>query len=322
MNIGCALRMNLKQIKIGGLSTPNNVFLAPLAGYTNAVFRQMCFGLGAGLTVTEMVSAKGLCYDNEKTKDLLTVTPQYGGIKACQIFGSDPEIMRRAAQSEAIAPFDLIDINMGCPMPKIYNNGEGSALMNNLPLASEIIKAVKKSGKAVSVKFRIGLDESRIIAAEFAKTCEDAGADMITVHGRTRGKIYAGGVNFKAIAQAKNAVKIPVIANGNVFGLPQAEELLNETGADGIAVARGAMYSPWIFAEITGKPVSDKKGLILKQLQETRDYYGERFACVFMRKMIAFYIRGTQNSSQVKVKLFGAKTTQEVEEILNTIELV
>ena len=313
--------MLLKKIKIGGLETPNNIFLAPLAGYTNAVFRQMCFEMGAGLTVTEMVSAKGLCYDNDKTKDLLTVTPNYTGIKACQLFGSDPEIMRRAAESEAVAPFDLIDINMGCPMPKIYNNGEGSALMNNLPLASEIIKAVKKSGKAVSVKFRIGLDEQHIIAKEFAKMCEDSGADMITVHGRTRDKIYAGGVNFKAVAEAKNAVKIPVIANGNVFGRHKAEKLLNETGADGVAVARGAMYSPWIFAELTGKPLPNKKQLILKQIKDTREYFGERFACVFMRKMIAFYIKGTPNSSQIKVKLFQADTCEQVEEILNTLVL-
>ncbi len=313
--------MRLSQIKIGELTVPNNVFLAPLAGYTNAVFRQMCYELGAGLTVTEMVSAKGLCYDNEKTKDLLTVTHGYKGIKACQIFGSDPEMMRRAAESEAIAPFALIDINMGCPMPKIYNNGEGSALMNNLPLASEIISAVKESGKAVSVKFRIGLDGDRIIASEFAKMCEDSGADMITVHGRTRDKIYAGGVNYGAVAQAKNAVKIPVIANGGVFCKDDAERLMRETGADGVAVARGAMYSPWIFAEICGKPVPDKKQLILSQLKDTREYFGERFACVFMRKMISFYIKGTQNSAKLRVRLFQCQTTGETEEILNSIDL-
>ncbi len=313
--------MRLSQIKIGSLTTPNNVFLAPLAGYTNAVFRQMCFELGAGLTFTEMVSAKGLCYDNDKTKELLTVTSGYSGVKACQLFGSDPEVMSRAAESEAVAGFKLIDINMGCPMPKIYNNGEGSALMNDLPLASKIISSVKKSGKAVSVKFRIGLDGGRIIASEFAKMCEASGADMITVHGRTRDRIYAGGVNFKAVAQAKNAVKIPVIANGGVFDKESAEQLMRETGADGIAVARGAMYSPWIFSEICGKPVPDKKQLVLRQLKDTREYFGERFAYVFMRKMISFYIKGSPNSSQTKVKLFQARTTDEVEEILNLLDL-
>ncbi len=311
--------MNLNKIKIGKLHTKNNVFLAPLAGYSNAVFRQLCYDLGAGLTFTEMVSAKGLCYDNEKTEDLLLITPEYEGIKACQLFGSDPEFMRRAAESEALQPFDLIDINMGCPMPKIYNNGEGSALLNDFPLAEKIIKEVKKSGKAVSVKFRIGLDGGHIVASEFAKLCEGAGADMITVHGRTRDKIYSGAVNFSAIAEAKKAVKIPVIANGGVFGSTEAEKLLNRTGADGIAVARGAMYSPWIFARICQNPLPDKKTLILKQIDDTVKYYGERFACMFMRKMIAFYLRGTAGCTDIKVKLFKAATTEEVKEILQTL---
>lgn len=314
--------MLLREIKFGGLTAPNNVFLAPLAGYTNAVFRQICFELGAGLTVTEMVSAKGLCYNSEKTEDLLSVTPEYGGIKACQLFGSDPDIMRRAAESEAVAPFDLIDINMGCPMPKIYNNGEGSALMNDIPLAGKIISAVKKSGKAVSVKFRIGLTAEKIIAAEFARACEGAGADLITVHGRTRDKIYAGEVDFKAIAEAKNAVKIPVIANGGVFSKADAERLLNETGADGVAVARGAMYAPWIFAEIAGKPVPDKKALILKQIDDTVKYYGERFACVFMRKMAGFYLKGTEGAASLRVRLFECQNTEEVKEVIENARTV
>ena len=312
--------MNLKKIEIGKKETENNVFLAPLAGYTNAVFRKMCLRLGAGLTFTEMVSAKGLVYGSEKTKELLAISEGYGGIKACQLFGSDPEIMERAAKSEAIAPFDLIDINMGCPMPKIYNNGEGSALMNNLPLASKIISAVKKSGRAVSVKFRTGLKEDSIISAEFARMCEDSGADMICVHGRVRDRIYAGEVNFKAIADAKNAVKIPVIANGGIFNATDAERLLESTGADGVAIARGAMYRPWIFAEITGREY-DKKSIILKQLEDTREAYGERFACVFMRKMIAFYLKGKPDSTAIKIKLFRAPTTDAVKDILNNIEL-
>ena len=311
--------MNLSKIKIASLETPNNVILAPLAGYTNAVFREMCSYLGAGLTFTEMVSAKGLYYNSEKTKELLEIPAGFEGIKACQIFGNDPEIMEKASKSEALSPFDLIDINMGCPMPKIYNNGEGSAVMNNLPLASKIISAVKKSGKAVSVKFRIGLDENRIIAKEFAKMCEDAGADMITVHGRTKNKIYSGEVDFKAIAEAKNAVKIPVIANGGVFTAEDAQRLLSETGADGIAVGRGAMYSPWIFAEITGKRVPDKKKIIINQIEDTKRLYGERFACVFMRKMAAFYIKGEQNATTIRQKLFDCKTCEEVADIVETV---
>lgn len=308
--------MRLKKIKIGKLYTENNVFLAPLAGYANAVFRQTCSDLGAGLTFTEMVSAKGLCYGSEKTKELLLVTPGYVGIKACQIFGSDPEIMRRAAESEDLAPFGLIDINMGCPMPKIYNNGEGSALLGNFPLAEKIISEVKKSGKAVSVKFRIGLTEKNIISSEFAKLCEGAGADMICVHGRTRDKIYSGAVNFGAIAEAKNAVKIPVIANGGVFGVNEAETLIENTGADGVMIARGAMYRPWIFANITGREY-DVKSLISNQLDETLKYYGERFTCVYMRKMIGFYLKGTPSAARLRTSLFKAGTTAEVKEILS-----
>ena len=209
---------------------------------------------------------------------------------------------------------------MGCPVPKIYKNGEGSALMNELPLAAKIISECKKSGKYVSVKFRIGLDESRIISAGFAKMCEDAGADMITVHGRTRDKIYAGEVNFKEIAAAKKAVKIPVLANGGIFCKEDAEKLIEETGADGFAVARGAMYKPWIFAEITGLENYDKKSIVLGQLQKTKEIYGERFACVFMRKMIAFYLKGAPNASFYKEKLFKAATCEEVENILNGLE--
>jgi len=313
--------MNLKPLKIGGLETPNNIFLAPLAGYTNAVFRDICFKLGAGLTFTEMVSAKGLCYDSEKTKELLFVTGDYGGIKACQLFGSDPEVMRRAAESEPLEKFALIDINMGCPMPKIYNNGEGSALLNNLPLAEKVITACKKSGKAVSVKFRIGLTGDKIIAAEFAKMCEGAGADMITVHGRTRDKIYSGEVDFGAIAAAKNAVKIPVIANGGVFTKADAENLLDKTGADGVTVARGAMYAPWIFSEITEKPLPDKKQLILKQIDDTKKYFGERFACVFMRKMCAFYIKGLPCAAALRTKLFTCATVEELKQIVTSLTL-
>ena len=303
--------MNLKSVKIGSLVTQNNIFLAPLAGYANAVFRKMCFDLGAGLTFTEMVSAKGLFYGSEKTKELLAVPEGYGGIKACQIFGNDPEIMARAAKSADLEPFDLIDINMGCPMPKIYNNGEGAALMNDLPLASRIISAVKSSGKAVSVKFRIGLNESNIISAGFAKMCEDSGADMICIHGRVKDKIYAGEVNFKAIAETKNAVKIPVIANGGVFTKADAEKLFDETGADGVAIARGAMYNPFIFADISGREY-DKKQIILKQIEDTKKLYGERFACVFMRKMVAFYLRGEPNATAIRQFLFKCKTTEEV----------
>lgn len=305
--------MRLREVKIGNLKTGNNVFLAPLAGYTNGVFRTVCEKLGAGLTFTEMVSAKGLCYGSEKTEQLLYVSEDYRGIKAAQIFGNDPEYMRRACESDALAKFDLIDINMGCPVPKIYKNGEGSALMNDLPLVGRIVSECKKSGKLVSVKFRTGLDESRKITAEFARVCAGAGADLICIHGRTRDKMYSGAVDFEEIAAAKRAVDIPVIANGGIFCAADADELLEKTGADGVAVARGAMYRPWVFAEITGKEIPDIKDIVRGQLHKTREIYGERFACVFMRKMIGFYLKGTPDAAACREKLFKADSCEKVE---------
>ena len=314
--------MRLREVKIGNLKTGNNVFHAPLAGYTNGVFRTVCEKLGAGLTFTEMVSAKGLCYGSEKTEQLLYVSEDYRGIKAAQIFGNDPEYMRRACESDALAKFDLIDINMGCPVPKIYKNGEGSALMNDLPLVGRIVSECKKSGKLVSVKFRTGLDESRKITAEFARVCAGAGADLICIHGRTRDKMYSGAVDFEEIAAAKRAVDIPVIANGGIFCAADADELLEKTGADGVAVARGAMYRPWVFAEITGKEIPDIKGIVRGQLRKTREIYGERFACVFMRKMIGFYLKGTPDAAACREKLFKADSCEKVEEILETLNFV
>ncbi len=313
--------MNLKTVKIGNLHTKNNVFMAPLAGYTNAPFRRLCRQNGAGLAFTEMVSAKGLCYKSEKTEALLAVLPDDDGIRACQLFGAEPSFMRRACESEALAPFQLVDINMGCPMPKIYKNGEGSALLGDMPLAQKIISECKKSGKLISVKFRIGLDGDNLIAAEFAKMCEGAGADLITVHGRTRDRIYAGGVNVQQIAAAKNAVKIPVIANGGVFSGQDAQTLLARTGADGIALARGALYNPWLFCDITKTPVGDKIADVKAQLRATQKLYGERFACVFMRKMLSFYLKGQKNSAALRATLMQCADCTQILQILDTVSL-
>lgn len=308
--------MRLQSIKIGGLTTPNNVFLAPLAGYTNAPFRKLCTQLGAGLTFTEMVSAKGLCYDSENTRELLQLAPYYGGIKAVQLFGGEPEFMCRAACSEDIAPFDLIDINMGCPVPKIFKNGEGSALLADIPRAQKIVQAAKRSGKAVSVKFRIGLDGAHIVGRDFAVAMQEAGADMITVHGRTRDRMYSGAVDFDEIARCKAAVDIPVIANGGIFTPEDADRLIDNTGADGVMLARGAMYNPFLFAEITGTPVEDKKALIKRQLDETFEYYDSRFATVYMRKMLGFYIKGQPNAAAIRQKLFSCGSREEIEEVI------
>lgn len=299
-----------KSVNVGNVHTKNNVFLAPLAGYTNYPFRQTCEELGAGLTFTEMVSCKGLRYGNENTEQLLLCGSE--SPKAAQIFGNDPDIMREACEGEALAPFDLIDINMGCPMPKIVNNGEGNALMENFPLAEKVISACVKSGKNISVKFRTGVRKGNVVAAEFAKLCEGAGACMITVHGRTRDMIYAGDVDFSAIAQAKNAVKIPVIANGGIFCKADAENMMQKTGADGVMVARAALYNPNVFAEILGGERKPIGAFFFEQLERTRALYGEHFATVYMRKMATFYLKGRRGVAVWKERFFKAGTTDEV----------
>ncbi len=307
----------IRALDIAGMVCPNNVFLAPLAGYTNYPFRKLCMRMGAGLTFTEMVSAKGLHYGNEETKTLLFCGEETP--KAAQIFGNDPDIMREACESEALAPFDLIDINMGCPMPKIVRNGEGSALLSDMPLAEKVITACVKSGKRVSVKFRIGQDASHKCAAEFAKMCEGAGACMISVHGRTTEAVYAGSPDYGEIAAAKQAVRIPVIANGGIWNKKDAEKMFDRTGADGVMIARAAMYRPQTFCDILGTPPPLTSEFFFTQLEETRDLYGERFACVFMRKMAAFYIKGMPGSIPYKRRLFEAQTTEDVAQLAREI---
>ena len=303
--------MRLKPITIGNITTENNVFLAPLAGYTNYPFRRLCKEYGAGLCYTEMVSAKGLKYGSENTKELLH-TDEKEGTAAVQIFGSEPDTMRLACEHEALAPFPIVDINMGCPVPKIYKNGEGSALLENPLLAEKIVKECVKSGKIITVKFRIGVSPDKIITEEFAKRMEGAGASLITIHGRTKDKIYAGDVNFAEIAAAKKAVQIPVIANGGVFSNTDAERLMSETGADGVMVARAVLFNPQIFCELTGEPTESKLEMVRTQLKWTGQVCDERFTTVFMRKMAAFYVKGQKGAAVFKEKLFQAQTPDEV----------
>ncbi len=310
--------MRLTPIQIGDITTENNVFLAPLAGYTNYPFRRLVKGYGAGLCYTEMVSAKGLKYGNENTESLL-YTDEDEGLTAAQIFGNDPAIMRAACENPALAPFPIVDINMGCPVPKIYKNGEGSALLENPSLAEKIVKECVKSGKQITVKFRIGIDDAHLITADFAKRMEGAGASLITVHGRTKDKVYAGEVNYREIAAAKRAVTIPVIANGGVFSLADAEKLINETGADGVMVARAALFSPQVFCVITGRETEGKLPMFERQMTWTRARFDERFTTVFMRKMAAFYVKGERGAAAYKERLFAANTPEEILQIAREI---
>jgi tRNA-dihydrouridine synthase B len=208
---------------------------------------------------------------------------------------------------------------MGCPVPKIYKNGEGSALMENPLLAEKIVKECVKSGKTITVKFRIGITEKNLITTEFAKRMEGAGASLITIHGRTKDKVYAGDVNFKEIASAKAAVKIPVIANGGVFSDADAETLLQETGADGVMVARASLFDPQIFCELTGVEKESRLEMFKKQMLWTQETSDPRFVVVFMRKMAAFYVKGTRGAAAFKERLFQAQTADEIIKIAEEI---
>lgn len=310
--------MRLTPVQVGNIQIENNVFLAPLAGYTNYPFRRICKRYGAGLCYTEMVSGKGLKYGSENTEELL-YTDEKEGICAAQIFGSDPDILRAACEHEKMQPFPIVDINMGCPVPKIYKNGEGSALLEDPRLAENIVRECVKSGKIITVKFRIGITDKTLITTEFAKRMEGAGASLITVHGRTKEKIYAGEVNFKEIAAAKRVVKIPVIANGGVFSNEDAEKLMAETGADGVMVARAALFDPQIFCDLTGKARTSRLKMFEDQLKWTEQVCDERFTVVFMRKMAAFYVKGTRGAAAFKERLFRAQTTEEILSIAREI---
>ncbi len=296
--------MRLKRIKIGKYETENNVFFAPLAGFSDSPMREICLSFGAGLAFTEMVSAKGILYENENTKDLLTVSPAEK-IKCAQLFGNDPCIMRQAAESEYLSDFDVLDVNFGCPMPKIYNNGEGSALLKEPKLAEKIISECKKSGKAVTCKIRVGLTDGDFLGKDLAKAAEQGGADLITVHGRPKERIYAGEVDYDKIAEIKKSVSVPVIANGGVFSEKDADILSERTGADGVMIARGALEDPFIFSRITETPpfLKDKEELIYRHLDMLKNRYGDELSAVRFRKQLCLYIKGMKNSVSVKQKL-------------------
>lgn len=295
--------MKVKSIKIGSYSTDNNVFLAPLAGFSDFAMREICLSYGAGLTFTEMVSAKGLVYGDEKTNELLR--PAKGEkLRAAQIFGSDPTLMRRAIEQTQLSNFDIIDINCGCPMPKIYLNGDGSALLADPNKAERIISECKKSGKTITAKMRIGLTPDSIVGVDFAKALENGGVDMITVHGRTRNQIYAGDVDFDEIARIKASVKVPVVANGGVFSVEDADRLMEKTGADGVMLARGALEKPWLFADILSKPYDlDKKSLVLRHFDLLSSVLGKKRAPVVFRKQLCLYLKGERNSADFKRRI-------------------
>ncbi|HEY8499712.1 MAG TPA: tRNA dihydrouridine synthase DusB [Clostridia bacterium] len=312
-------------LKKGSFTTKNNIFLAPMAGITDMPFRRLCARFGAGLTYTEMVSAKGIYYNDKKT-GRLTITHPDEAPCAVQIFGSEPNIMAEAVQvfneRDDIA---LIDINMGCPTPKIVKNGEGCALMQNEKLASEIIKAVvKASKKPVTVKFRKGFD--RINAVEFARMAEGSGAAAVAVHGRTREQLYSGKADWDIIARVKQSVSIPVIGNGDVRTPEDAVKMFEQTGCDAVMVGRGALGNPWIFkkilqyiynGELAPNPDNAEKYRIIKEHYEMMiEIKGEKTAVNEMRKHIAWYIKGMPGASNMRAEIMRVSLVGDALEML------
>jgi tRNA-dihydrouridine synthase B len=313
-------------VKFGHIITKNNVFLAPMAGVTDLPFRLICKEFGCGMLYTEMVSAKGLFYESKKTSELLLVDEREHPI-GVQLFGSDPSILREMAKKVEETPVDFIDINMGCPAPKITKNGEGSALMKNPELIGDIVYAVASSvKKPVTVKIRKGYDEHSINATEVAKVIEQAGASAITIHGRTREQFYSGKADWAIIKEVKNSVQIPVIGNGDVKTPEDAKNMLEDTGCDAIMIGRAAYGNPWIFrrtihyletGELLKEPsIQERVQVILQHAKSLIDYKGEQVGIREMRAHLAAYVKGMPGAAQLRSKLTKVTSYHEIEQLL------
>ena len=307
------------QLTIGNVTLNNNVVFAPIAGFSEVGFRHLCAKFGAGLTYTELVSAKGLVFGNKGTEELIATTDIETPC-AVQLFGSDPEFMYKAAKDERLKKFDIIDINMGCPVRKVFGNGDGSALMAKPALITEIVQAVKEGAKRpVTVKMRAGIEIGKPLAVECAFAAQKGGADAVTVHPRYREQYYSGDCDYSIIRDVKNAVDIPVIANGNIVDAKSLENVAQITGADGFMIGRGALGKPYIFAELRGEhPQIDTKSLISEHIAVLRDFMPDFTVANVMKLQLCYYARGGRNAKAVRVEIGKAKSLEDIFGIVDT----
>ena len=319
----------MKALKIGGVTIKNPLVLAPMAGVTDLPFRLLCREQGAGLLCMEMVSAKAILYKNRNTEELLRIDSRENPV-SLQFFGDDPDVLAEAVRQIGGRPFDILDFNMGCPVPKVVNNGEGSALMKRPELAGKILRAlVRAAGRPVTVKIRRGFDEEHVNAVEIAKIAEDAGVAAIAVHGRTREQYYSGKADWDIIRRVKEAVSVPVIGNGDVDSPEKARAMLEETGCDGVMIGRAARGNPWIFSRTlhyleTGEvlpppPAGEVREMILRHARMLLDYKGEYTGIREMRKHVAWYTAGFPHSARLRGKVNEVQSLEELERILEEI---
>lgn len=319
----------MNKLKIGSVELNNPFILAPMAGVCDLPFRLLCKEKGAAMVCTEMVSAKAIYYNNKNTKELLTIDKNEGPV-SLQLFGSEPKLMAEMAKRIEEIPFDILDFNMGCPVPKVVNNGEGSALMKNPVLAGHIIEAMANAiSKPVTVKIRAGFDVEHINAVEIAKIAENSGAAAITVHARTREQYYSGKADREIIRLVKEAVTIPVIGNGDIDCYESAKHMLEYTGCDGVAIGRGAEGNPWIFEELNAKyagldynkpSLEEVKEMIMRHARMLIDYKGEYIGIREMRKHAAWYTAGFKGASKLRGCLNEASSIESLEEIIMGFE--
>ena len=315
---------------IGSIEIENPLFLGPMAGVTDWAFRTVCAEQGANVTVTEMVSSRALVYRDKKSAALLKKNP--GSVCGAQVFGNDPAIMAEAAQlALEISGCDFLDINMGCPMPKIANSGDGCGLMRTPELAGEIVRAVAAAVSVpVTVKCRLGWDKGSINVLDFTRRMEQNGAALVTVHGRTRSMLYTGVADWDMIRKVKDQLSIPVIANGDIVDAASALKCRNWTGADGLMIGRASFGDPWIFAQVqaalSGNPVPERPPLrervetALKQFRLAYEHKGEHIACVEARKHFAWYLRGVAHSNYYKAQISNISKMEDIENIARGIQ--